>query len=217
VGVSDHDVLLEAIFAKDVEKFRDLVASGVNLNAINDVGQPLIHSVEAATAGEQGDPTERIHLLAMLADLGADLNALANDDSSILIGAIIDQDLETLGWLLDHGVDPNRGCGEPWETVYDFANFVYGYENGIGFNHRLAERPEHDLLDDGARLEYLDREAQALGCRRPDYLFLLKEREALSGMEIARRLGGDPSSRIRWENGGWRLTDISCFDSPVVL
>jgi len=70
------------------------------------------------------------------------------------------------------------------ETLYDYAEFDYRYET---YDMKLPEEPaETDRVSEDAWLKFLDRLAIKYGKRRPDHLFLLRERGALTTDEVRR-------------------------------
>lgn len=148
----------------------------------------------------------RYDVITALIDLGADPCQLADDGASILIGPIFSQDTAMVALLLARGVDPNQGCGEPWETVYELALFDYCHEAGLVFGKQDDEPPAPDDAEgEEAYLVHLDRRAEAKGNRGPEIPRLLRRYGALSNSEMSRKLGSDRSGRIHWRNGRWHL------------
>ena len=129
-----------------------------------------------------------------------------NDGASILIGPIFSQDMAMVAFLLARGVEPNHGCGEPWETVYELALFDYCYEAGLVFGKQDDEPAAPDEGEgEEAYLVHLDRRAEAKGHLGPEIPRLLRRYGALSNSEMSRKLGSDRSERIRWRDGRWHL------------
>lgn len=81
--------------------------------------------------GRSVAPRVGLYLFRGMVALGADLTALGNEGSNILLGPILGLRLELVEWLPGHGVDPNRGCSEDWETICDIAILDYEFEAWI--------------------------------------------------------------------------------------
>ena len=179
---------------------------GANLNAQAPDGTPFLHWLMSMIGSHQRlTSKERVTLITTLLDLGADPHVLDGDGNSILLEAVLDYDLAMLKLLLERGVDPNCGCGEPFETLYDFALFDFDFEFGAMWTEPVSTSLAEDRADADVWLRRLDREAQLGGCRRPDYLFLLRRHGAQTSPEMARGLGGKSSDGIVWHDGQWRL------------
>ncbi len=125
---------MNAVAKRDLTAMRHLVAAGVDINARDRGGDPLLHSVvfEAMLRREDDQAKEGRAFVARIIDLGADPNLLDVEGGSVLIEPIFAQDAAMLELLLTLGADPNRGCGAPWELIYDLAEFDYSYETSVG-------------------------------------------------------------------------------------
>lgn len=198
--------LLEAIQTADLAEIERLASTGVDLNVYDSFGEPaLFKAVDAAQFAEgEADREFRLSVVRRLVDLGADLHALDDEGSGILIGPILGQQTELVEWLLNRGVDPNHGCGEPWETVYDLASFDYRFEAWIAPSLSPLDPPD-TMADEDSYLSWLDNEAEKQGRLRPVIPLLLRRFDALTGEEMAAKLGGSSDQQIKWAKVGWQL------------
>lgn len=210
-GMTDYHLLWAAIGKRDFAELRRLVEGGTDPNARSEDGEPLLHAVELWAPNYDIEPSEdasgRHAMVRTLVELGADPTLLDAEGNSILMGPIFAQDTKMMDLLMEHGVDPNRGCGDRWETVYDLARFDYWAMTGTHWGAATGEPTEDEQADDDAFLNWLDREAVARGWSRPVCLFRLRRYGALSGREMARRLGGESSERIEWRDDRWCLVE----------
>jgi hypothetical protein len=198
--------LLLAIECSDGEAIERLVASGAHVNGRDEFGEPvLFRAVETVQFAAGAERDRAIAVVSKLAELGANANALAADGASILIGPILGLDSGLVELLLRMGVDPNQGCGEPFETVYDAASFDYQYEAWFAPSLPQLVPPEGLGDDEDAYLAWLDQEAHAKGYLRPEILVLLRQFGALTGSEMAKHLGGRSGQGINWTASGWTL------------
>ncbi|MDH7639487.1 ankyrin repeat domain-containing protein [Sphingomonas oryzagri] len=201
----DCDDLLDAAERADIAALRRAVASGADLNACGRCGESFLGEAMARVmSGENRE--RRCEIVTALIDLGADPAALCDEGTSILIGPIFAQDADMLRLLLERGVDPNRGCGERWESVYDTADFDYWFEAWEQIpGPSLGDPTAEERADPNAYLRFLDREAVAKGRPRPVLLAILRQHGALTGAEIARRLGGSDAKPVEWCVDRWIL------------
>lgn len=203
---SPRSPLQTAIDNANSDAFYRLAGEGANLSERNAFGDPVffdaVEAVEFST--DETNRARRMTVLQTLIDLGADPNVLGCDGSSVLILPIFGMRVDLVEFLLAAGVDPNLGCGEPSETVYDVSIFDYYYEAFLAPN--LAELvPPKDIGDEDAFLAWLDQEAEAKGYLRPTIPLLLRRFGALSQSEQAMQLGGSRDDTIRWTDEGWKL------------
>jgi hypothetical protein len=198
--------LFDAIESADLAAITQLASLEADLNTRDRVGDPaLFTAVTGAEFAQDDDDYERrLEVIRRMVDLGADLDALGPDGGSILIAPILGLRTGLVEWLLERGVDSNHGCGEPWETIYDLASFDYDYEAWRAPS-LPALAPPGDLIGEDAVLTWLDQEAEARGYLQPTILLLLRRFGALTGSEMAVRLGGRSTDLIRWTDGGWIL------------
>lgn len=207
---TDFDLLMAAIASANIPELRHLVAAGADINVRNEYGQPFLDQAIFFTApvDELECPDQRCELIGAVLDLGADPNLLDKDGSSVLIGPIFSRDQAMLELLLERGVDPNHGCGDSFETVYDLADFDYWYESGF-FTPTPTTAPIAEVrAETDAYLRFLDEAAQKAGRLRPELLFILRRHGALTGGEVARSLGGEGSESIVWRDGRWHLNPV---------
>lgn len=205
---NESDKLTGAVLVFDIAAIRRLAAEGADLNARDQFGDPFLFNALFHTAPYDETAKAdgaRYEIIPTLLDLGADPHQLAGDGASILIGPIFSQDAKMVELLLMRGVDPNRGCCDPWDTVYEVASTDYDYEAWIKPDPAPAFPDLADTDDEDLYLRRLDEEAQARGMLRPVIPLLLRKHGALSNREMARKLGGSGSERIEWREDGWRL------------
>jgi ankyrin repeat protein len=205
----DFDPLTRAVLGQDIAEIRRLVAAGADLNAWNEFGEPFLFDALFNTShydeATEADRT-RYEIIALLLASGANPHELDSEGGNILIGPIFSRDAEMVELLLRSGVDPNRGCGEQGNTVYDLADFDYWVEVWCEMPNAPLQKPSaNDLASEDAYVDFLDRAAQGLGGERPTILRLLRKYRALTRKEMARKLGGDGSERIKWRDGEWHL------------
>ena len=204
---NDFEALSNALVHRGAAEVFRLVAAGADVNARDADGQPFLSHVifiEAPYDGEP-DPAPWLDLIATLIDMGADPSLLDADGGSILIGPIFSQSEEMLELLLSRGVDPNRGCSETWETVYDLADFDYHYEVGLTCQEVPAVTMPEQANDEDGWVQQLDIQARERGLLRPALLLVLRRYGALSNREMARKLGGDGSEQIVWLDDRWQM------------
>ena len=200
--------LFEAIKSADIAAIERLAATGADMNLRDNHGEPAIFAgADNAHFADDASERERFKVVVRtLVDLGANINALDSDGTNILIGSIFGVNADLVAFLLELGVDPNHGCsGEPWESVYDAASFDYRYEAWFAPSLPALDPPEGIGENEDAYLSWLDQEAQTKGYLRPKIPMLLRKHGALTGSELAARLGGLPGQSIRWTDGGWAL------------
>lgn len=199
--------LISAIKARDLPTIERLIASGADPNMLECSGDPaLFTAVSAVEFSEDGADRELcMQVIQQLIDVGGDLCALDSEGGSILVGPIFSMQPELIKWLLKRGVDPNHGCCEPHETVYDTASFDYHFEAWMKPQLNPLNPPKPLLDDEDGYLAWLDREAEQRGYLRPGILQLLRSFGALSGKEIATTLGGSRDQAIKWTEDGWML------------
>jgi hypothetical protein len=199
--------LLEAIDSANLIAIEQLAASGVDLNMRDEFGAPaLFRVVSNAEFAENGADRDRwLEVIRKLVELGADLHALDAEGGSILIGPIFGLQTGLVEWLLKLGIDPNHGFSEPWETVYAAAIFDYHYEAFVQPSRPSLDPPDSECGNEDRFLAWVDRKAQERGYLRPEIPLLLRRFGALTGDEMAAKLGGVPGQRVRWIDGGWKL------------
>lgn len=209
VTMADYQILWTAIANFDLSEALSLITEGADPNARDGNGELLIHAPELWAPNHDLDPSEDVSgrhtLVRTLLDLGANPHVLDTSGQSLLLKPIMAADAAMLQLLLETGVDPNHGCCDRWQTVYDLAKFDHMAIWGWKWGAAIGEPTEDERADDDAFLRWLDREALTAGWRRPECLFLLRRHGALSRREMARRLGGDGSEKIEWRDNHWHL------------
>ena len=161
----------------NLDRAAELIRGGVDINARNEHGESLLHAVIRPIQ----EDAERRAVVRFMLDHGADPSLICPDGSGPLFHGVLAQDTEVLRMLLDYGADPNREH-EDGETLYEYAEFDYRHET---YDLNLPEKPtDADKISEEAWLAFLDRLAVKYGKRRPDHLFLLRERGALKMAEM---------------------------------
>lgn len=205
---NEQHPLFDAINNGDLATIRQLVANGTDISMRDFMGEPAIFAaVRAVDFAEDEEDRERcMEVIRGMIDLGADLNALCNEGGSILVGPIFGLRAELVEWLLEQGVNPNRGCSDSWETVCDIAIFDYEFEAWMA-RSRPPLNPPKALPDADAWLAWVDAEAERVGYLRPALPLLLRRYGALTSDEMAVKLGGRPDQGVRWVNDAWTLKE----------
>ncbi len=161
----------------NLERAAELLHAGADINARDWQGEPLLSKIIQPINGD----ANRRKVVSFMLDHGADPRLIGPDNTGPLFSAVLAMDTEVLRLLLDHGADPNRE-EELGETLYEYAEFDYRYET---YDLNLPEQPTDAENESAAAwLQFLDRVAIKYGKRRPDYLFLLRERGALTTAEL---------------------------------
>jgi hypothetical protein len=170
--------LREALLEANLEMAAELIHAGADINARNRHGSPLLHEIIGGL-----DDAERLPVVRFMLEHGADPRLIDEESSDPLFSAVLAMDTEVLRLLLDHGADPNRPL-DAGEALYDYAEGDYRYEI---YDLHLPEEPtDADKVSEETWLHYLDRLAIKYGERRPDHLFLLRERGALTTTALRR-------------------------------
>ncbi len=81
-----------------------LEAPGIDINAVNLAGESALH---VASCGKYGPRTERVDVVRLLLQQGADVNAVDKAGISVLAGC---EDIKVMELLIRHGVDVNALC-----------------------------------------------------------------------------------------------------------
>lgn len=173
----DFETLTAAITAFDLGRLRDLVANGANVNACNQFGDSVFEwAVSSATDRDLPAFAEDPYApLRLLLELGADANQLSPHGHSVLLTGIFSCDPAMVKFLLDHGCDPNLGCADDWETLFDAALFDYEYEAWIQPDlpslHAGRSAP---FQTPGDEIAFLQGEAEARGYLLPEIPRLMR-------------------------------------------
>ena len=184
------DALISAATAGDFERVRSLVASGADVNGCVRNGATVL--MEAIGDPDNSDTSLRLAIARELLSLGADPCKTDNEGSGPLCNAAVRMDTEVLRLLMDAGANPNNETGwEEGRTAYDLAAEDYYVSTWISAedipfgSEGLPEEPDaNDLATHDTWLAFLDRMAIKYGKRRPDFLFLMRERGARLAGEL---------------------------------
>lgn len=186
-----------------------LVASGADPNRLDEHGDPALFTAVECVPFASGEDHRSASLEALhkLIELGANPNTLSQDGTNVLMLPMLGNQADLVEELLKLGVDPNHGCSESWETLYDLALLDYQFEAWVLPSRPSLEPPDDVMEDEDALLAWLNEEAQAKGYLCPTMPLLLRRYGASSGIEICKRLGGRPGQRIRWAGDRWILKE----------
>lgn len=183
--------LVAAAAAGEFERLRALVANGADVNSCNQYGATVL--AETICETEFHESPLRLAIARELLTLGADPRKTDGDGGGPISEAVLRMDTELLRLLMDAGAHPNHETGwEPGHNAYDLAAQDYYVTTWLGGpdvplgREGLPEEPTpNDLVTHEAWLEFLDRMAVKYDKRRPDYLFLMRERGARTSTELA--------------------------------
>ena len=125
---------LDAAQCCDEEALKELLQSGVDVNAVD---------AKKNTALHYATKQARISLMHFLIEHGADLNAVGERSSTPL--HLTEKNIETIRILLEAGADPNIKDAD-WDYPYYFA--FYG-----SMTHELTEL----YIKHGAHLKFVDK------------------------------------------------------------
>lgn len=186
----DVRALFSAATAFDLERVRELVARGVDVNACDEYGETVL--MVAIGNPDNADSALRLAVARELLSLGADPRKTDEDGSGPICQAAVRMDTEVLRLLMDAGANPNDETGwDEGRTAYDLAVEDYYVRTWLSADdipigsEGLPEEPDaHDLETQDSWLAYLDRIAVKYGKRRPDFLFLMRERGARCMSEL---------------------------------
>lgn len=208
----------EAIDQGDIDEIERVVRDGYDLNARDRSGSPfLFRAIERCWRPPPFGPVRhRCQTVCALIDLGADPHAFDEHGASVLIAPIFNNDLPMLKMLLDKGVDPNRGCGEPYETLYDLASFDYYYEAWIQKSLEFPLVPASVRVSADSLMRYLDEQAIAHNTLRPTILYALRNKGALDHREMTEWLGGRAEQSVTWDGNAWRLNPELYAGCPML-
>ena len=167
--------LLSALRDINLTRAAELLAAGADINSRTEIDESFLNDIIHIE-----DVAERHTVVRFMLAHGADPRLISPDGGGPLFAAVIAADTVVLRLLLDHGADPNQEH-DGGETLYEYAEFDYLYEI---FDLHPPEKPTAaDKATPETWLLFLDRIAVQYGYRRPDYLFLLRERGALTSAE----------------------------------
>lgn len=186
----DVKALISAVTAYDFERVRALVAGGADVNGCDEFGETVLMC--AIGDPDNDDTSLRLAIARELLSLGADPCKTDEEGSGPICEAAVRMDTEVLRLLMDAGANPNDETGwEEGRTAYDLAAEDYYVRTWIGpggfplGSEGLPEEPDaNDLATQETWLAFLDRMAVKYGKRRPDFLFLMRERGARKFSEL---------------------------------
>lgn len=183
--------LVAAATAGDFEHLRALVVNGADVNACDEHGETVL--MLAISDPDNTDCALRLAIARELLNLGADPCKTDADGSGPICEAAVRMDTELLRLLMDAGAHPNDETG--WEdgaNAYDLAAEDYyvtiwigGEDIPLGGEGLPEEPTSNDLATHETWLAFLDRMAIKHHRRRPDHLFLMRERGARTSKELA--------------------------------
>lgn len=188
-----HNVnaLVAAATAGDFERLRALVANGADVNGSDAHGETVL--MRAISESDFHDSPPRLAIARELLSLGADPRKTDKDGAGPIVEAAMRMETELLRLLMDAGAHPNHETG--WDSgsnAYDLASEDYYINTWIGeggfptIGEGIPEEPSaSDLATHETWLFFLDRMAIKYGKRRPDHLFLMRERGARTSKELA--------------------------------
>ena len=118
--------LIERVGRLDYDGVEELIRQGANVNGCDEMGDTPINAAAKALAHDHipfGDdyeervkaipefrPEERIQMIKLLIEHGADVNLSFYEEDYPLLAATRMSDLETVQFLLEAGADPNRNA-----------------------------------------------------------------------------------------------------------
>jgi hypothetical protein len=186
----DVKALIAAVTAYDFDRVRTLVAGGADVNCCDAHGETVL--MLAIGDPDNADASLRLAMARELLNLGADPRKTDEEGSGPICEAGVRMDTEVLRLLMDAGANPNEETGwEEGSTAYDLAAEDYYVRTWIAAEdipfggEGLPEEPDaSDLETHETWLAFLDRMAVKYGKRRPDFLFLMRERGARKMSEL---------------------------------
>lgn len=138
-GFASKPKLVTLILSGDVEGTKELLASGVDIDAQGFAGRPAIYW---ATTIESAEP------LRLLIEHGAEVNVPTDNDDSPILRTAQSGDLAKLRMLLDAGADPNtKIAGHPvlfWIATsqhHETARLLIEYGADVNLPNALGDRP----------------------------------------------------------------------------
>lgn len=187
---SDVQSLIAAVTAYDFDRVRKLVAGGADVNGCDAHGETVL--MLAIGDPDNADASLRLAMARELLNLGADPRKTDEEGSGPICEAAVRMDTEVLRLLMDAGANPNDETGwEAGRNAYDLAAEDYYVDTWIGpggfamGSQGLPEEPEpSDLATHETWLAFLDRMAVKYDKRRPDHLYLMRERGARGLKEL---------------------------------
>jgi hypothetical protein len=186
----DVKALIAAVTAYDFDRVRTLVADGADVNGCDAHGETVL--MLAVGDPDNTDASLRLAMARELLSLGADPRKTDKEGSGPICEAGVRMDTEVLRLLMDAGAHPNDETG--WEdgaNAYDLAAEDYyvtiwigGEDIPLGGEGLPEEPTSNDLATHETWLAFLDRMAIKHQRRRPDHLFLMRERGARTSKEL---------------------------------
>lgn len=179
----EFKTLVKAVNNNDLITVKELLDAGFDLESIDEYGEPILSDI-VFNLLEELKP-HRYEIVKSLIELGFNPNHLDAEGSGPLTQAMLSMDAEMIVVLLEAGAKPNETAGfKEGEKIYDWAVFDYVYQ--IWGGNKYPEQPdENALLSEDLWLQWIDGIAIKHQCRRPDYLFALREYGARTGVELS--------------------------------
>ena len=172
----DPTPLQRAVIDCNATEMLRLLDTGTDINDWNRDGESLLHEVILAF---ECDPTLP-SIVNELIRRGASL-APNTDCGGVFFAAAIIRNTTVMRILLEAGANPNIER-DGSETVYDWAEFDYRYEE---YDLEFPQEPTpKDKESEESWLQFLERLAKTHGKRPPDYLRVLREFGAKRSSEL---------------------------------
>lgn len=116
----NENELFEAIAKNDIEKVKNLIKNGINVNAVGHGDRTVL--IDAAWKGH-------LEIVKYLVENGADINAKDNSGRTALIWASYEGKLGVVKYLVDKGADINVKDNEGytaliWALIFEKLNVV---------------------------------------------------------------------------------------------
>lgn len=194
---SDYELMSGAVFNADIDKLREILESGGDVNFVNRVDETiLMEAIECCGMDmvsnennnfEPRTPQERIvsenrrNIISLLVEYGADVNFKGEENCGVLFQAVLLKDTFVLEQLLLKGANPNF-LMESGQTLYDWADIDYRHD---AFDWRLPlDFNAPDPFCENKWLDYLDLCAEFKGVFKPDFLRVLRRFGAKKTSEL---------------------------------
>jgi hypothetical protein len=193
---SAFETLIDAAVRGDIAAIREQIAAGFDLRATAQYGESVLAQAISVMEVVVDTPLpHRYEVISTLLELGFDPNQLDPDGAGPLTEAMLAMDTDMIRLLLDAGARPNDVSGFfPGDTLYEWAEISYLFHVWDVNGFPQGEEPtEGDARTKDDWLAWLDRMAIKHNLRRPNHLFLLREREARTKQELTFQPAQNPA------------------------